>query len=56
MKKLLNSNFGSFSGSNYIKITPTIVLKPKNMINIPGTLAKIKNQVIYMTLSKSIGI
>ena len=56
MKKLLNSNFGSFLGSNYIKITPSIILKPKNMINIPGILAMIKNQVFYTTLSKSIGI
>ena len=33
---------GHFWGTNYIKITPTNILKPKDMINIPGILAKSK--------------
>ena len=47
-KKLLKFEFGSFSGTNYIKIILTNILKPKNIniyLYIPGILAK-ENQVI----------
>ena len=39
MKKL---KFGSWTIFGNLKITPTIILKPKNMINIPEILAKSK--------------
>ena len=42
IEKNSNSNLGPFLRTNYIKIKPTNILKPKNMINIPWILAKCK--------------